>query len=179
MKTIFLLFFQMFGFPTDLFGMHGGNNRRSNMNSLVPHHPSLFGHSLMIPSPFGGMNSLFDDFGGMNSSSPFAMMDRMMRATNDALLHGGNSTSNTPIHSFTSTTVMSYNGTDGRPKVYQESTSRSRGPGGLEETRQAVRDSERGINKVRSNERERIERSNMYVIIFRCKLVIELVIVNM
>jgi hypothetical protein len=45
---------------------------------------------------------------------------------------------------------MSYNGTDGRPKVYQESTSHSRGPGGLEETRQAVRDSERGINKVSS-----------------------------
>jgi hypothetical protein len=43
---------------------------------------------------------------------------------------------------------MSYNGTDGRPKVYQESTSHSRGPGGLEETRQAVRDSEHGINKV-------------------------------
>jgi hypothetical protein len=43
---------------------------------------------------------------------------------------------------------MSYNGTDGQPKVYQESTSHSRGPGGLEETRQAIRDSERGINKV-------------------------------
>ena len=145
----------MFGFPADFFGMHGGNNRRSNTNSLVPHHQSLFGgHSLMIPSPFGGMNSLFDDY-GMNSTSPFAMMDRMMRATNDAMFLGGNATSNTPIHSFTSTTVMSYNGADGRPKVYQESTSRSRGPGGLEETRQAVRDSERGINKVR--ERGRIE----------------------
>jgi myeloid leukemia factor 1 len=139
----------MFGFPTDLFGMHGGNNhRRSNSNSLVPQHHSLFGNSLMIPSPFGGMSSLFDNF-GMNSS-PFAMMDRMMRANNGSLFLGGNNNTNAPIHSFTSTTVMSYSGSDGRPKVYQESTSHSRGPGGIEETRQAVRDSERGINKVSS-----------------------------
>ena len=141
----------MFGFPTDLFGMHGGNSRRSNANALIPHHQSLFGNALMLPSPFAAMNGLYDDY-GMNSS-PFAMMDRMMRATNDSLFLGGNPSTNTPIHSFTSTTVMSYNGTDGRPKVYQESTSHSRGPGGLEETRQAVRDSERGINKVSSKKR--------------------------
>lgn len=137
----------MFGFPTDLFGMRGGNNRRSNSNALIPQQQTLFGNSLMIPSPFGGMNGIFDEFG--INSSPFAMMDRMMRATSDPLFIGGNNTTSAPIHSFTSTTVMSYNGTDGRPKVYQESTSHSRGPGGLEETRQAIRDSERGINKVR------------------------------
>jgi hypothetical protein len=136
--------FQMFGFPTDLFGMPNNNNnnnnrRMNNNNALVPHQPSLFGNSLMIASPFAGMNGLMGDF-GMNSS-PFAMMDRMM--------HQVNHNSNAPMHSFTSTTVMSYNGTDGRPKVYQETTSRNRGPGGIEETRQAVRDTERGINKVK------------------------------
>jgi myeloid leukemia factor 1 len=145
----------MFGFPTDFFGIQGGNNRRTNSNSLIPqHHPSLFGNSLMIPSPFNGINSIFNDFG--INSSPFAMMDRMMRATNDSLFLGGNNTTNTPMHSFTSTTVMSYDGTDGRPKVYQESTSHSRGPGGLEETRQAIRDSERGINKVSNINRDTI-----------------------
>ena len=136
----------MFGFPTDLFGLSSGNNRRSNGNSLIPYHQSLFGNSLLMPSPFGGMNSLFNEFG--LDSSPFAMMNRMMRGANDSLFFEGNNT-NSPTHSFTSTTVMSYNGTDGRPKVYQESKSRSRGPGGLEETKQAIRDSERGINKVR------------------------------
>ncbi|CAF1023086.1 unnamed protein product [Rotaria sordida] len=161
----------MFGFPTDLFGMHGGNNRRSNSNSLIPHHHhhhhSLFGNSLMMPSPFLGINSLFDDFG--INSSPFAMMDRMMRATNDALYHGNNinTNTNTPMHSFTSTTVMSYNGTDGTPKIYQESTSHSRGPGGLEETRQAIRDSERGINKVqighRIGDRKHVVEREMHV----------------
>lgn len=98
------------------------------------------------------MNGIFENF-AMNSS-PFAMMDRMMRATNDPLFLGANQTdSNAPMHSFTSTTVMSFNGADGRPKVYQESTSHRRGPGGLEETRQAVRDSERGINKVQIGHR--------------------------
>ncbi|UJR23626.1 hypothetical protein I4U23_026612 [Adineta vaga] len=133
----------MFGFPTDLFGIPNSNNRRTNNNALVPHHQSLFGNSLMIPSPFVGMNGLLGDF-GMNSS-PFAMMDRLM--------HDTNHTSNAPVHSFTSTTVMSFNGPDGRPKVYQETTSRNRGPGGMEETRQAIRDTERGINKVQIGHR--------------------------
>ncbi|UJR25285.1 hypothetical protein I4U23_006637 [Adineta vaga] len=141
----------MFGFPTDLFGIHGGNNRRSNSNSLVPHQPSLFGNSFMMPTPFGGMNGLFNDFG--INSSPFAMMDRMMRATNDSLFLGGNNNTSGPMHSFTSTTVMSYSGTNGQPKVYQETTSHTRGPGGLEETRQAIRDSEHGINKVQIGHR--------------------------
>ena len=104
---------------------------------------------LMMPfpfmsSPFAGSNGLFNDF-----ASPFAMMDRMMRTATDSLYQNDHSNNNGSMHSFTSTTVMSYNGSDGRPKVYQESTSRSRGPGGLEETRQAIRDSERGINKVK------------------------------
>jgi hypothetical protein len=148
-------FFQMFSFPTDLFAMHtgggGSGGRPTNSNALVPHQHGLFGNSLMMPmpfmsSPFGGSNNLFDSFG--INTSPFAMMERMMRSANDGLYHNANTNSDSPMHSFTSTTVMSYSGADGRPKVYQESTSRSRGPGGLEETRQAIRDSERGINKV-------------------------------
>ena len=114
----------MFNFPLDLFGMTN-NNRRPNTNStnsLVPQ--PLFGNGLMLPSMFGGMNNLMGSFTMMHNST-------------------------VPMHSFSSTTVMSYNGTDGRPKVYQETTSRNRGPGGMEETRQAIRDTERGINKVK------------------------------
>ena len=153
----------MFGFPTDFFGLHNAGNRRANTsNALVPHHQGLFGNAMMLPMPFmsspfgGGGSNPFDTF-GLNAS-PFAMMDRMMRSANDSLLLGGNTSSSAPMHSFTSTTVMSYSGTDGRPKVYQESTSRSRGPGGLEETRQAIRDSERGINKVTDAWRLRVTR---------------------
>ena len=142
----------MFGFPTDLFGIRAGNNRPASNNALVPQHHSLFGNGLMMPSPFmapafGGLNGVFDEFSV--ASSPFSMMDRMMRGANSSLFLTGSNQTSAPVHSFTSTTVMSYNGADGRPKVYQESTSHSRGPGGLEETRQAIRDSERGINKVR------------------------------
>ena len=119
----------MFGFPTDLFGLTNNHNS-----------PPIFGNALMIPSPFNGLMSSF----GMNSS-PFAMMDRLMQ--------NANQNSNGSMQSFTSTTVMSYSGTDGRPKVYQETTSRNRGPGGMEETRQAIRDTERGINKVQIGHR--------------------------
>jgi hypothetical protein len=134
----------MFGFPTDLFGIpnnNNNNNRQMNSNALIPHQQSLVGNSLMIPSPFAGINSLISNF-GMNSS-PFTMM------------YQRNSNSIAPIQSFTSTTVMSYNGTNGRPTVYQETTARNRGPGGIEETRQAIRDTERGINKV-----NKIKRNN-------------------
>jgi hypothetical protein len=138
-QSRFFLLVEMFGFPTDLFGMPGGDSRRVASHALVPHQQSSFGNPLMIPSPFAGMNGMFDTFG--MHSSPFAMMEKMME--------GMQQHSHAPMHSFTSTTVMSFSGADGRPKVYQESTSHSRGPGGMEETRQSIRDSARGINKVR------------------------------
>lgn len=95
-----------------------------NSNRRVNNGLHLFGNELMIPSMFGGMNNLMNSFTMMQNSTA-------------------------PMHSFSSTTVMSYNGEDGRPKVYQETTSRNRGPNGMEQTRQAIRDTERGINKVR------------------------------
>ncbi|CAM4755919.1 unnamed protein product [Rotaria magnacalcarata] len=128
----------MFGFPINLFGIPNSTNHPMNSNSLIPHHQSLFGNSLMMPSPFGNMNGLMGSF-GMNPS-PFAMMDRLMQEAHQ--------NPNRSLQSFSSTTVMSYNGTDGRPKVYQETKSCNRGPGGIEETRQAIRDTERGLNKV-------------------------------
>ncbi|CAF0772527.1 unnamed protein product [Didymodactylos carnosus] len=135
-------------FP-DLFGRNRSGNPNNAMNPLFSSH-SLALQPFIPHNPFGG------DLLGEFSSSPFSLMDAMMgnmRSVMDPprLFHPTPSISDTnaPIHSFTSTTVMSYGaGPDGRPKVYQESTSRSRGPGGIEETRQAVRDSERGINKM-------------------------------
>lgn len=146
------VFFQMFGFPHDLFSMHGFGNRRPNPNNASNHNQQgIMGNSMLMPmpligSPFSGFNDFFNNFG--IGSSPFAMMDRMMQRFNSPSFVDAASTSTGPVHSFSSTTIMSYGGPNGQPKVYQESTSRTRGPGGLEETRQAVRDSERGINKV-------------------------------
>ena len=128
----------MFGFPADFFGMSTGHNHRMSPHSLIPHHQSM----MMMPSFFaGGIPSPFDQF---------AMMGQMMRGAPQHF-------SAEPMQSFTSTTVMSFNGTDGQPKIYQESTSHRRGPGGIEETRQAVRDSERGINKVRTSAQQNAE----------------------
>ena len=50
---------------------------------------------------------------------------------------------------YSSSTVMSYSNTgNGAPKIYQASTSTKQLPGGIRETRKAVKDSERGIEKV-------------------------------
>lgn len=50
---------------------------------------------------------------------------------------------------FSSSSVMTYsNSGDGKPKIYQASSQVRQGPGGVKETRQMVRDSEKGLEKV-------------------------------
>ena len=50
---------------------------------------------------------------------------------------------------YSSSSVMTYsNNGDGAPKVYQASSQVRQGPGGVKETRQMMRDSEKGIEKV-------------------------------
>ncbi len=50
---------------------------------------------------------------------------------------------------FSSSSVMTYsNNGDGRPKIYQASSQVRQGPGGVKETRQMLRDSEKGLEKV-------------------------------
>ncbi len=50
---------------------------------------------------------------------------------------------------FSSSTVMSYsNNGNGAPKIYQASTQTKQLPGGIRETRKAVKDSEKGVEKV-------------------------------
>lgn len=43
---------------------------------------------------------------------------------------------------------MSYSNMDGKPKVFQASSSTTQAPGGVKETRKMVRDSETGIEKL-------------------------------
>lgn len=50
---------------------------------------------------------------------------------------------------YSSSSVMTYSNTgDGQPKVYQASSQVCQAPGGVKETRQMLRDSEKGIEKV-------------------------------
>ncbi|CAF0743402.1 unnamed protein product [Didymodactylos carnosus] len=138
-------------FP-DIFGRNRFGNTNNPMNPIFPS-PSLALQPFISHNPFG-VDPL-NEF----TSSPFSLMDAMMGnmrsiMDNTSVFHPTSNDDDASVHSFTSTTVMSYGtGPDGRPKVYQESTSRSRGPGGIEETRQAVRDSQRGINKMQVGRR--------------------------
>ncbi|KAL1139297.1 hypothetical protein AAG570_006283 [Ranatra chinensis] len=52
-------------------------------------------------------------------------------------------------HSFSSSAVMTMvNGPDGRPQVYQASTSSRKAPGGICETKKTVADSRTGVKKM-------------------------------
>lgn len=52
-------------------------------------------------------------------------------------------------HSFTSRSVMTMgNGPDGRPLMYQETTSTTTAPGGVKETKKTVSDSRTGVKKM-------------------------------
>uniref|UniRef100_UPI00398E9BD8 myeloid leukemia factor 2-like n=1 Tax=Pristiophorus japonicus TaxID=55135 RepID=UPI00398E9BD8 len=79
---------------------------------------------------FGMMNSMFTN---MNS-----MMDNM-----DPMGNTGN------CQTYSSSTVVSYSNLgDGAPKVYQSTSETRSAPGGIRETRQSMRDSESGMEKV-------------------------------
>jgi hypothetical protein len=56
---------------------------------------------------------------------------------------------NSNCHSFSSSTVMSMtSGPDGRPQVYQASSSMTTAPGGVKETKKTVCDSRSGVKKI-------------------------------
>ncbi|KAJ8268358.1 hypothetical protein COCON_G00135300 [Conger conger] len=78
----------------------------------------------------GGFMDMFGMMGGMMES-----MDRM---------------SGTPAcQTYSSSTVISYSSSgSGAPRVYQQSSSTRTAPGGIRETRQAMRDSESGLERM-------------------------------
>lgn len=106
---------------------NGQQQQRSNShNQLMDqqrNNPFALMNSMMSMSPFGGA------FGGFES-----MMSNM------------NSNPNAQVYS--SSTVMSYsNDGSGKPKIYQ-ATEETKQVGGVKETRKAVKDTEKGIEKV-------------------------------
>ncbi|XP_023651380.1 myeloid leukemia factor 2 [Paramormyrops kingsleyae] len=87
-------------------------------------------------APFGmlGMGGGFTDM--------FGMMEGMMG--NMERLSGSPS-----CQTFSSSTVISYSSTDsGVPKVYQQTSELRTAPGGIRETRQTMRDSETGLERM-------------------------------
>nr|XP_045759435.1 myeloid leukemia factor 1 isoform X2 [Mirounga angustirostris] len=101
-----------------------GENSLTAMNSLVP----------------------FGSFGGM-------AMDRMMLNMRNSMQelqrNFGHLSVDPNGHSFSSSSVMTYSKVgDEPPKVFQASTQTRRAPGGIKETRKAMRDSDSGLEKM-------------------------------
>ncbi|XP_072319344.1 myeloid leukemia factor 1 [Eucyclogobius newberryi] len=97
--------------------------------------------------------SLFS-FGGFDNRdlmrNPFGMVDNMiskMRNRMDVTRDSENG--NVNGHSFSSSLVMTYSKVGNElPKVFQACSSTHRAPGGIKETRQALKDSESGLEKL-------------------------------
>ncbi|XP_061675821.1 myeloid leukemia factor 2 [Syngnathoides biaculeatus] len=87
-------------------------------------------------TPFGmmGMGGGFMDMFGMMGE----MMENMERISGSP-----------NCQTFSSSTVISYSSTDaGTPTVYQQTHQTRHGPGGIRETRQSMRDSESGVERL-------------------------------
>ncbi|NXM46053.1 MLF1 factor, partial [Gymnorhina tibicen] len=84
---------------------------------------------------------------------PFSAMDRMMSDMRNNMLEMHRKFDDLSIqpdgHSFSSSSMMTYSKTgDEPPKVFQASTQTRTAPGGVKETRKALKDSESGLEKM-------------------------------
>ncbi|XP_010950338.1 LOW QUALITY PROTEIN: myeloid leukemia factor 1 [Camelus ferus] len=132
-------------FGRDLFGITDGRGRARNHTGHEDGENSLTAMRSLVP---------FGSFGGMRPDvNPFQAMDRMMlnmRNSMQELQRNFGQLSMDPNgHSFSSSSVMTYSKVgDEPPKVFQASTQTRRAPGGIKETRRALRDSESGLEKM-------------------------------
>ncbi|KFO87847.1 Myeloid leukemia factor 1, partial [Buceros rhinoceros silvestris] len=89
-----------------------------------------------------------EDFGG-----PFFAMDRMMSNMRNSMLEMQRKFDDLSVHpdahTFRSSSVMTYSKIgDEPPKVFQASAQTRTAPGGVKETRKALKDSESGLEKM-------------------------------
>ncbi|XP_071352034.1 myeloid leukemia factor 1 isoform X1 [Trachinotus anak] len=96
-------------------------------------------------------------FGSTDSTdmmrNPFSMFDNIMSNMRNRMQEMHQNSENMPTdsntHSFSSSSVMTYSKVGNEPpKVFQATTSTRRAPGGIKETRRAVKDSESGLEKM-------------------------------
>lgn len=85
--------------------------------------------------------------------NPFQTMDRMMLNMRNSIQelqrNFGQLSVDPNGHSFCSSSVMTYSKVgDEPPKIFQASTQTRRAPGGIKETRRALRDSDSGLEKM-------------------------------
>ncbi|XP_073351004.1 myeloid leukemia factor 1 [Pagrus major] len=82
--------------------------------------------------------------------NPFGMFDNVMSNMRNRMHRNfENMSTDSNTHSFSSSSVMTYSKVGNEPpKVFQASTSTRRAPGGIKETRRALKDSESGLEKM-------------------------------
>ncbi|XP_062954400.1 myeloid leukemia factor 1 isoform X2 [Cynocephalus volans] len=132
-------------FGGDLLSISDGRRRPHNHTRHDNGENSLTATSSLVP---------FGSFGGMHTDvSPFQAMDRMMLNMRNSMQelqrNFGQLSMDPDGHSFCSSSVMTYSKVgDEPPKVFQASTQTRRAPGGIKETRRAMRDSDSGVEKM-------------------------------
>ncbi|MBN3324609.1 MLF1 factor, partial [Atractosteus spatula] len=88
-----------------------------------------------------------------DARNPFSMMDSMMSSMRNRVveMHRNfeNLSNDSNVHSFSSSSVMTYSKVGDEPaKVFQATNQTRRAPGGIKETRQSLKDSESGLEKM-------------------------------
>ncbi|XP_036759999.2 myeloid leukemia factor 1 isoform X3 [Manis pentadactyla] len=132
---------------------------RESMRQMMRSFSEPFGRDLLsISDGRGRAHNHMGHDDGENSLThtdvnPFQAMDRMMlnmRNSMQELQRNFDHLSMDPNgHSFSSSSVMTYSKVgDEPPKVFQASTQTRRAPGGIKETRRALRDSDSGLEKM-------------------------------
>ncbi|NXH42735.1 MLF1 factor, partial [Dicaeum eximium] len=89
----------------------------------------------------------------VNFVDPFSAMDRMMSNMRNSMLEMHRKFDDLSMqpegHSFSSSSMMTYSKVGNEPpKVFQASAQTRTAPGGIKETRKAVKDSESGLEKI-------------------------------
>ncbi|XP_043329836.1 myeloid leukemia factor 1 isoform X1 [Cervus elaphus] len=132
-------------FGRDMLSISDRRGRARNRMGREDEENSLTAMSSLVP---------FGSFGGMHTDvNPFQAMDRMMLNMRNSMQelqrNFGHLSMDPNGHSFSSSSVMTYSKVgDEPPKVFQASTQTRRAPGGVKETRKALRDSESGLEKM-------------------------------
>ncbi|XP_020509592.1 myeloid leukemia factor 1 [Labrus bergylta] len=114
--------------------MDGRNCGRDMIEHPSSSQPLRDDHRDMMMSPFGRFDSV---------------MSNMRNRMEEMHRNFENMSTDSSSHSFSSSSVMTFSKVGNEPpKVFQASSSTRRAPGGIKETRQALKDSESGVEKM-------------------------------
>ncbi|KAG7478804.1 hypothetical protein JOB18_009058 [Solea senegalensis] len=120
--------------------------------SLLPSIMDRRGHGHNMAEHPSSSLALRDDYRDM-MTNPFGMFDNVMANVRNRMqdMHRSfeNVSADSNSHSFSSSSLMTYSKFgDEPPKVFQATSTTRRAPGGIKETRQALKDSESGLEKM-------------------------------